>query len=323
MKGKALAGFIGGRILQFLILLFVSGLLIFTLCHLSRIDPVAVILGGKQTSAETIAALREKFHLNDPLPVQFFNWIGGMFKGDFGLDYKYQQPVWDLIRGRLPVTLTLTFMSAILSLVIAIPLGVLGGVRPNTGWDRASSIFSLLGMATPPFFISIIAIAIVSRAAPGISFTGGFSSYGELLGRLFLPTVCLSLGMIALAQRITRSSMQNEMKSPYIAVARAKGMPEGKVIWKHAFKNALIPLITVYGIQIGSLLVGAVLVEEVFALSGLGGLLVSAVKSGNYPVTQGVTMLLVFVFLLISTLTDILYAAIDPRVRRSNKEEQS
>ncbi len=314
-KNKGMGVFIGGRVLQFVLILLAASVLIFAMSHISQIDPVAVILGGKQTSAETIAALREKFHLNDSLPQQYITWITGMLRGDFGLDFKYQQPVWDLIVGRLPVTLSLTLLSSVLAMIIAIPLGVYSGVKSNTGLDRGASLFSLLTMACPPFFISVLAIYIVSNVAPGISFTGTFHTIGQMIDRLWLPCLCLALGMIALAQRIIRSSMIDEMKSPHIQMAQAKGLPQKTVVWKHAFKNALVPLITVCGIQIGSMLVGSVLVESVFSLAGLGGLLVSAVQTSNYPVTQAITMLMVFIFLLISTVTDILYAVIDPRIR--------
>lgn len=314
-KNKGMGVFIGGRVLQFVLILLAVSVLIFAMSHISQIDPVAVILGGKQTSAETIAALREKFHLNDSLPQQYITWITGMLRGDFGLDFKYQQPVWDLIVGRLPVTLSLTVFSSVLAMIIAIPLGVYSGVKSNTGLDRGASLFSLLTMACPPFFISVLAIYIVSNVAPGISFTGTFHTIGQMIDRLWLPCLCLALGMIALAQRIIRSSMIDEMKSPHIQMAQAKGLPQKTVVWKHAFKNALVPLITVCGIQIGSMLVGSVLVESVFSLAGLGGLLVSAVQTSNYPVTQAITMLMVFIFLLISTVTDILYAVIDPRIR--------
>lgn len=314
-KNKGMGVFIGGRVLQFVLILLAASVLIFAMSHISQIDPVAVILGGKQTSAETIAALREKFHLNDSLPQQYITWITGMLRGDFGLDFKYQQPVWDLIVGRLPVTLSLTLLSSVLAMIIAIPLGVYSGVKSNTGLDRGASLFSLLTMACPPFFISVLAIYIVSNVAPGISFTGTFNTIGQMIDRLWLPCLCLALGMIALAQRIIRSSMIDEMKSPHIQMAQAKGLPQKTVVWKHAFKNALVPLITVCGIQIGSMLVGSVLVESVFSLAGLGGLLVSAVQTSNYPVTQAITMLMVFIFLLISTVTDILYAVIDPRIR--------
>jgi len=314
-KNKGMGVFIGGRVLQFVFILLAASVLIFAMSHISQIDPVAVILGGKQTSAETIAALREKFHLNDSLPQQYITWITGMLRGDFGLDFKYQQPVWDLIVGRLPVTLSLTVFSSVLAMIIAIPLGVYSGVKSNTGLDRGASLFSLLTMACPPFFISVLAIYIVSNVAPSISFTGTFHTIGQMIDRLWLPCLCLALGMIALAQRIIRSSMIDEMKSPHIQMAQAKGLPQKTVVWKHAFKNALVPLITVCGIQIGSMLVGSVLVESVFSLAGLGGLLVSAVQTSNYPVTQAITMLMVFIFLLISTVTDILYAVIDPRIR--------
>ena len=314
-KNKGMGVFSGGRVLQFVLILLAASVLIFAMSHISQIDPVAVILGGKQTSAETIAALREKFNLNDSLPQQYITWITGMLRGDFGLDFKYQQPVWDLIAGRLPVTLSLTLFSSILAMIIAIPLGVYSGVKSNTGLDRSASLFALLTMACPPFFISVLAIYIVSNVAPGISFTGTFNTIGQMIDRLWLPCLCLALGMIALAQRILRSSMIDEMKSPHIQMAQAKGLPEKTVVWKHAFKNALVPLITVCGIQIGSMLVGSVLVESVFSLAGLGGLLVSAVQTSNYPVTQAITMLMVFIFLLISTVTDILYAVIDPRIR--------
>ena len=314
-KNKGMGLFIGGRVLQFVLILLAASVLIFAMSHISQIDPVAVILGGKQTSAETIAALREKFNLNASLPQQYITWITGMLRGDFGLDFKYQQPVWDLIAGRLPVTLSLTLFSSILAMIIAIPLGVYSGVKSNTGLDRSASLFALLTMACPPFFISVLAIYIVSNVAPGISFTGTFNTIGQMIDRLWLPCLCLALGMIALAQRILRSSMIDEMKSPHIQMVQAKGLPEKTVVWKHAFKNALVPLITVCGIQIGSMLVGSVLVESVFSLAGLGGLLVSAVQTSNYPVTQAITMLMVFIFLLISTVTDILYAVIDPRIR--------
>lgn len=313
-KRKGLGRYIVGRILQFVLVLLAASILIFLMCHMSKIDPVAVVLGGKKASEETIAALREKFHLNESLPMQYLIWLKGILKGDFGIDFKYQQPVWGLIASRLPVTLCLTLCGSVLALIIAIPLGVFSGIHRHKAGDRLASLFSLVLMACPPFFISVVAIAVISRVAPGISFTGSFSTFGQMVERLWLPSLCLALGMVALAQRMIRSSMIEELDSPHIRMARAKGLPEKTVVWKHAFKNALIPLITVYGVQMGSMLVGAVLVETVFSLAGLGGLLISAVQTSNYPVTQAITMLMVFIFLIISTITDILYAVIDPRI---------
>lgn len=313
-KRKGLGRYILKRLIQFVLALLAASILIFLLCHMSKIDPVAVVLGGKKASEETIMELREKFNLNKSLPMQYLIWLGGIFKGDFGIDYKYQQPVWELISARLPVTLSLTLCGSLLALIIAIPLGVFSGIHRHKAGDRLASLLSLILMSCPPFFISVTAIAIISRAAPGISFTGSFQSFAGMIERLWLPSLCLALGMIALAQRMIRSSMIEELGSPHITYARAKGLPEKTVVWKHAFKNALIPLITVYGVQVGSMMVGAVLVETVFSLAGLGGLLISAIQTSNYPVTQAITMLMVFIFLIISTVTDILYAIIDPRI---------
>lgn len=315
-KQLSIAKYIAGRLAQFLLVLLAASILVFLMCHLSDIDPISTVLGGKKASPETVSALREKFHLDESLPRQYLIWAGGMLCGDFGIDFKYQQPVGDLIAGRLPVTLLLTLFGSVLALVIALPLGIFAGIHRHRLGDRLASLFSLILMACPPFFISVIAIFIISRAAPSISFTGGFSGFWQAVGRLWLPSLCLALGMIALAQRMVRSSMIEELSSPHVQFSRANGLPEGKIVRKYAFKNALIPLITVYGIQVGSMLVGSVLVETVFSLAGLGGLLISAVQTGNYPITQAITMLMVFVFLLISTATDILYTLIDPRIRR-------
>lgn len=313
-KNLGIAKYIAGRLAQLVFVLLAASILVFVMCHLSDIDPIATVLGGKKASPETVDALREKFHLNESLPKQYLLWAGGMLRGDFGIDFKYQQPVGELIAGRLPVTLCLTIFGSLLALMIALPLGVYSGIRRHKLGDRLASLFSLVLMACPPFFISVIAIFIISRAAPSISFTGGFSGFGQALGRLWLPSLCLALGMIALAQRIVRSSMIEELLSPHIQFSRANGLPERKIVSKYALKNALIPLITIYGIQTGSMLVGSVLVENVFSLAGLGGLLISAVQTGNYPITQSVTMLMVFVFLIISTVTDILCTLIDPRI---------
>ncbi len=313
--GRQLAGTILRRVAQFLLVLLAASLLIFFLVRASGIDPVAVILGGKQTSAETIANLRAKFGLDKTLVEQYLQWMGGMLRGDFGLDFKYQQPVWDLIAARLPVTLWLVGLSALISMAIAIPLGVLSAVKKNTWIDRGSSLFCLLATSCPSFFLSILLIALIARFAPQIPFTGGFYDFPSFCARIVLPAFCLALSMVALNARILRTGMITELQSGYVQMARAKGLRPRRVIWGHAFKNAVIPLITVSSIQIGSMLVGSVMVESVFSLAGLGELLVSAVQGSNYPVVQAITMLLVFVFLLLSTLVDILYVVIDPRIR--------
>ena len=322
-RGRELALAVFKRLGQFILVLLVVSVLIFAMVRASNVDPVAVILGGKQTSAETIANLRAKFNLDRGAVEQYFLWIGGMLRGDFGLDFKYQQPVWDLIAARLPITLWMVGLSALFSLVISIPLGVLSAVKKNTWVDRASSLFCLLATACPSFFLSILAIALLANLAPGIPFTGAVVGAGGFLARIVLPAFCLSLSMIALSARILRTGMIEELQGNYIQTARSKGLSEGKILWGHAFKNAVIPLITVSSIQIGSMLVGSVMVETVFSLAGLGELLIASIQGSNYPMTQAITMLMVFVFLLLSTLVDILYAVIDPRIRQGRGERSA
>lgn len=314
-RGMGLVRFTINKLLQFLLVLWIVSILIFVMVRLSGTDPVAVILGGKQTSAETIANLRSKFNLDKPVMTQYWIWIRGMLHGDFGMDFKYQQPVADLIGARLPVTLWLVLLSSLIGFLIAIPLGVLAAHKKNTWIDSAAQFVSLLSVSCPSFFVSILVIALISQAAPGVQFTGGFTTFSEMLSRLLLPAVCLALSMIALASRIIRTGMIQQGQSGYVQTARANGLSTARILWKHTFKNAVIPLITVVSVQIGSMLVGAVMVEEVFSLAGVGGLLISAIQTSNYPVVQGITMLLVFIFLLITTLVDILYAVIDPRIR--------
>ena len=319
-RGKELLWYIGKKLAQFVAVLLVVSVLIFVMVRLSNIDPVSVILGGKKTSPETIAALRSKFNLDKPVVQQYFIWLGGMLRGDFGIDFKYQQPVWDLIAARLPVTLWLVSISTVLALVICIPLGVIGGVRQGTWADRASSLFSLVAAACPSFFLGVAMIAVVSRVSPGTRFTGNYHTFGEMMGRMWMPAICLALGMVALGARIIRTGMMEQMQSGYVQTARAKGLAPGRIVLRHAFQNAVIPFLTVMSIQVGSMLVGAVMVENVFSLAGVGGLLISAIQSSNYPVVQAITMILVFLFLLITTLVDILYAVIDPRIRVGKME---
>ena len=314
-RGAELLRFTVKKLVQFIVVLWIVSILIFLMVRVSGTDPVAIILGGKQTSAEAIANLRTKFNLDKPLPVQYGLWISGILRGDFGLDFKYQQPVMDLIAARLPVTLWLVLMSSVIALVIAIPLGVLSAHKKNTWVDSAAQMVSLLSVSCPSFFISILTVALISRVAPQIQFTGGFSTFSQMMGRLLLPAICLALSMIALASRIIRTGMIEQGQSGYVQTARANGLGSARILWKHTFKNAVIPLITVVSIQIGSMLVGAVMVEEIFSLVGIGGLLITAIQSSNYPVVQGITILMVFIFLLITTIVDILYAVIDPRIR--------
>ena len=314
MRKRGVLKYAAEKLFGFVLTLFLVSLLIFWLEHLSNIDPVAVILGGKRASPETIAALREKFGLNDPLWVQYFKWIGGMLRGDLGTDFKYQQPVWSLIAPRLGVTLPLILMSSLITVLISVPIGVICAVKQGSSADTALSAFCLAAVSCPGFFVSMLAIAVISKVAPAVRFTGSFSGFSEMMERLLLPSICIALGMLALGARVIRSKMIDELDSDYVLFARSGGLPEKKVVFGKALRSCLVPYASVMSIQIGSLLVGAVTVEEVFSLSGLGSLLISSIQGSNYPVTQAITMITVFFFLLLTTAVDILTAAVDPRV---------
>lgn len=314
MKRKGTAAYIAKKLFGFVLTLFLVSLLIFWLEHLSNVDPVAVILGGKRASAETVAALRDKFGIDRPLWQQYADWILGMLRGDLGIDFRYQQPVWTLIAPRLGVTLPLIAMASLITLAVSIPVGVLCALKQGSAADTGLSAFCLAAVSCPGFFVSMIAIAVLSKTAPSIRFTGSFSGISGAFERLFIPAVCIALGMIALGARVIRSKMITELDSDYVLFARAGGIPERKVVFGKALKSCIIPYASVMSIQIGSLLVGAVTVEEVFSLQGVGSLLISSIQGSNYPVTQAITMLTVFFFLLLTTAVDIVIAAVDPRV---------
>ena len=315
-KRGGLASYILARIFGFVLTLFAVSFLIFFLERLSGVDPVAVVLGGKRANEETIALLRERFGLNLPLWQQYLRWLAGMLRGDFGLDFNYQQPVWSLILPRLGITLPLILTASLITIAVSVPIGVVCAVKQGKAADTALSAFCLAGASCPGFFVSMLAIAVISRIAPSVRFTGSFSGFSGMMERLLLPAVCIALGMIALGARVIRSKMITELDSDYVLFARAGGISERKVVFSKALKSCIIPYSSVMSIQIGSLLVGAVTVEEVFSLQGLGSLLIDSIQGSNYPVTQAITMITVFFFLLLTTAVDIIIAAVDPRVRK-------
>ena len=316
MKKSGVLRYVIFKLAGFVLTLFIVSLLIFFLERLSNVDPIAVILGGKRASEETIAILREKFGLDLPLWRQYLNWISGMLRFDLGIDFNYQQPVWSLIAPRLGVTLPLIVMSSLLTILISVPIGVICAVRQGSAADTGLSAFCLAAVSCPGFFVSMLAIAFISRVAPSVRFTGSFSGFSEMMERLLLPSFCSALGMLALGARVIRSRMIAELDSDYVLFARAGGVSERKVVFGRALRSCIIPYASVMSIQIGSLLVGAVAVEEVFSLQGVGSLLISSIEGANYPVTQAITMITVFFFLLLTTAVDIIIAAVDPRVRK-------
>ena len=309
-----MAKYIVKRIIQIIPIFFIVSILIFAIVRMSPTDPVTVILGGKKATTETIQAAQEKFHLNEPIVKQYLRWMGGIFHGDFGISYKNQESVGAMITDRIPVTLGLVVLSSIIGSVIGILAGTICAVKKNTVLDRVISILTIVFVSCPVFLICIFMILIMARI-PGANFTGTYESVGEYFSRIWLPSIALSFSLLALVSRVTRTSMIKELKSNYVETAEVKGISRGKIIYRHAFKNAVIPVITVASIQIGAMVVGAVLVENVFALPGLGSLLVTGINTSDYPIVQGIMLLLVAVFLILNLIVDVVYALVDPRIR--------
>lgn len=307
--------FIGKRLLQMIVVLFISSILIFTLVRMSGTDPVSVILGGKESSLETRQNVQKAFHLDKSQPEQYMIWISGIFHGKLGVSFKYQTDVSDLLAGRLSVTLGLVCMGSVFALLIAIPLGILCAVKKNSLFDKGITVLILVLNGCPAFLTSILMILVISKVDPTYPFVGSFSNAREYFERLLLPSISLAFTMVALAMRVIRSSMIEQQNAPYTMTAVAKGVSTGRLVWKHNLKNAIIPVISVVSIQIGSMVVGAVLVENIFSLGGLGTLLVDSIKTSDYAVVQSITLLLILLFMVLSTISDILYAVIDPRIR--------
>lgn len=298
------------RLLQMIPVLFVVSILIFAMVRIVPTDPIASITKGKHVSETTKQQLREEFYLDRTPLAQYGIWMGGLLRGDLGQSYSHRAPVSYLIGERIGVTLSLVALAGAMAIVLAIPIGVISAVKMNTFVDKLLSFLSLLFVASPVFLTAMVLMLIFALRL-GLFPTMGTGSFRHLI----LPAAALALNMIALTSRITRSTMIEELNSDYIRTATAKGIPRGRVIVVHALKNALIPVITVTSVQIGGMLIGSVLVETVFAMGGLGGLLIPAISASDYPLVQGITMLLVTVFLALNLLVDILYAILDPRIR--------
>ena len=307
--------FILKRLGQMVLVLLAVSVIIFALVRITPSDPVASMTKGKRISEETRQSLEEKYHLDKSLPEQYIIWITNALRGDLGDSFEYKQSVNSLIAGRLPTTLQLVIMSAILALLIAVPVGIISAVKMNQATDRILSVLTLIFVASPVFLTAILLMLVFALNLHLFPTFGSGKSIVENIYYLFLPALALGLNMVALISRITRSNMIEQLNSNYTTTAIAKGIPYHRVVLKHCLKNAIIPVVTVASIQIGSMIVGAVLVENVFALGGVGDILIGAIKSSDYPVVQGITLMMVALFLVINLLVDIVYALIDPRIR--------
>ncbi len=297
-------------------LIFVS-MLIFGLQQLLPGDP-AMVLAGEERDPTVIAHLRQKLHLDEPLPIRYLYWVNGVVHGDFGESLRIQKPVLALILEKLPVTLELALIAIVIALAIGIPAGIVSAVRRNSAWDYAANAVALWGLSTPNFWLGIMLILLFSVTLgwlPASGFVSPFDDVKANLASLIMPAFVLGNAIAAVLMRHTRSAMLQVLSSDYVRTARAKGLPERGVILKHALRNALIPVITLGALELGTLLSGAVLTEQVFTIPGFGKLIVDAVFNRDYAVVQGVVLFTATAYITLNLIADIAYVIVNPQIR--------
>lgn len=305
------------RLLSMIPVLFIVSLIVFSLLHLSPGDPAMSML-GEEATPESIAQLRGRLGLDEPLPVQYVKWAGSVLQGDLGRSIRSNQPVREAIIQRLPVTIELALLSVLVSLVIAIPVGIVSAMRRNSPVDTVSTTFALLGVSLPNFFLAILLIFLFSvqlRWLSPIGYTPFIDDPVDNLKRMIMPALTLGTALSAIVMRMTRSSLLEVLDQDYVRTARAKGLREAKVVRVHALKNAMVPVVTVVGLQVGGLLGGAIIVEQIFVLPGIGRLLVDSIFQRDFPMVQGVVLFASLAFLFANLAVDLLYAYLDPRIR--------
>jgi peptide/nickel transport system permease protein len=278
----------------------------------------AQILAGEDQDPEVIAFLQKKLHLDEPLPVRYAYWIGGVLQGDLGESARIQEPVLGLIKEKLPVTLQLAAMAMLVSLLIGIPAGIVSAVAKDSVWDYLANILALWGLSTPNFWLGILMILLFSVSLGWLPASGYVSPFEDLRGNLaamVMPAFVLGGGLAAVLMRHTRSSMLQVLSTDYVRTARAKGLEERTVVLKHALRNALTPIITLGALEFGTLLSGAVLTEQVFSIPGFGKLIVDAVFNRDYAVVQGVVLFTSSVYILLNLAADMAYYLVNPRLR--------
>ncbi len=312
-----MSGYILNRVLIGLATLVFASLVVFAVMEVLPGDPAQIML-GMSSSPESLANLRSQMGLDQPLVWRYLSWIGGLLTGDFGRSYTYSAPVADLIRERLVVSLPLALISLVLSTVIAIPVGIYSAARRGRLPDTLSMGTAQLGVAIPNFWFALLliyAFAVWLRWLPAGGFPGWSGGVWNGIKSLILPSIALALPQAAILARVTRSALLDVLGEDYIRTARAKGLPRGRVLRRHALRNAMIPVLTILGLQFAFLLAGTIIIENVFYLPGLGRLIFQAITQRDLIVVEGVVMLLVATVIIVNILVDLAYALVDPRLR--------
>ncbi|WP_187970774.1 ABC transporter permease [Aquibium microcysteis] len=309
--------FLAKRLSVGFVTLIVASVVVFAVLEVLPGDPAQLMLGMNATD-EAVAALREQMGLDQPLLVRYASWIGGLLTGDFGRSFTYSSPVLDLIAERAVVSLPLALIALAMSTVIAIPVGLFAAARRGKAADTITMGAAQIGVAVPNFWFALILIYIFAvwlRLVPSGGFPGWDAGVWPGIKALLMPAVALALPQAAILSRVTRSALLEVLGEDYIRTARAKGMPRRHVLWRHALRNAMIPVLTILGLQFAFLLAGTIIIENVFYLPGLGRLVFQAITQRDLIVVEGVVMLLVASVILVNIVVDICYALVDPRLR--------
>lgn len=332
-----MVGYLLGRIIATIPVVVLISLLVFLLIHAAPGDPADLLLSEEASPAD-IADARRRWGLDQPIYIQYLHFLANIASGDLGMSFRYADPVIGLIGERLPATIELAVASMLIAILIGIPLGVWAGAKPNSWADNLGSVFGFFGISMPSFWLGIMLILIISgylnwlpssgRSTYGVAqgfetgfyishslFTGNMKAAWDGIKYIIMPAIALGTGMMGLIMRVTRSSVLEIMSEDYVRTARAKGLGENSVLWRHVLRNALVPVITVVGLELGTLLSGSIIVETVFAWPGSGSLLISGIQSRDYPLITGTVLTYTIAFVVINFAIDILYALIDPRIR--------
>ncbi len=305
------------RLLLAVPVVFGVSVVVFSIVHLLPGDPVLAILSGANATPEQVAELRAQLRLEDPLVVQYLRFLGRAATGDFGRSIFSRRPVIDEIADQLPATLQLAGTAILIAAIIGLALGVMAAVRHNTWIDRLAMLMALGGVSMPSFWLGLLLILIFSLQLGWLPATGQGG-----LSRLVLPAATIGLNYSAVIARLVRSSLLEVLGNNYIVTARAKGLSERPVVLKHALGNALIPVTTIIGVQLGNLLAGAIIVETVFSRQGMGRLAVTAVLDKDYPLIQGVVLVSALGYVVVNLLVDLSYSVVDPRIRHREAGER-
>jgi peptide/nickel transport system permease protein len=311
--------YIARRLLAMVPVLIVISLIAFSLLYLLPGDPALAILGDQLAGDKQLyAQLRRDLGLDDPLYVQYLRWLGRVVRGDLGTSARTQEAVMSMILFRLPVTAQLGAMALSLAVLIGLVAAIVSALRPGSKLDVAASVLALSGVAVPNFWLGILLIYVVGvvwQLLPTTGYTPPREDLALNLKMMLLPAVTIGTGLAAVIMRQARSALLDVLQQDYIRTARAKGAREGRVIYGHALKNAMIPVATIIGLQVGNLFAGAAVTESIFAIPGIGRMIVDAIFFRDYPVVQGAVLMLALAVLIANFLTDIFYAYVDPRIR--------